>query len=218
MEEINTSVPLFKKMDQAIFEKIDGFRSSPNYNLLQDFYNSLEEEQQKVFKLVVIALILLVPLTVIGILTWQNGNLSSDLAVRASVVTKAKEIIDQRAKMNEVTPQFISSSPIAEQSQMSATLSRLLSSMGVDLSKFQVNNFETTEVSASVRRSEADFAFTNLSTDELMNAFTVMIQREKFRISMVDIKRNLDTNLLMGSFHAIHLGSALGSSDSGMEE
>jgi hypothetical protein len=217
MEENTNSTSLFRKMDQAMFEKLDGFRTSTNYNILQDFYNSLEEEQQKIFKLGVIASILLFPAILLGILTWQNSNLNAELALRSSIVVKAREILDQRAKLDEVAPQVMSNSPISEQSQMSATLSRLLSSMGVDLSKFQVNNFETAAISASVRRSEADFAFTNISTDELMNTFSVMLQREKFKISLVDIKRNPDTNLLMGSFHAIHLASGT-ATETDMEE
>lgn len=217
MEDNTTSTSIFRKMDQAIFEKLDGFRTSTNYNILQDFYNSLEEEQQKIFKLGVISLIVFFPLMLLGILTWQNSNLNKELALRSSIVIKAREILDQRSKLDEVAPQVMSNQPISEQSQMSATLSRLLSTMGVDLSKFQVNNFETTAISATVRRSEADFAFTNLSTDELMNTFSVMLQREKFKISQVDIKRNSDTNLLIGSFHAIHLASGA-SAESESEE
>lgn len=61
MEDINAKVPLFKKLDKALFAQIDKFKSTPNYNLIQDFYNSLEEEQQKVFKAIVILCLFLIP-------------------------------------------------------------------------------------------------------------------------------------------------------------
>ncbi len=49
MEDFNkTSHPLFKRVDRAVFERIDKFKTTPGYNNLQDFYNGLEEEQQKV--------------------------------------------------------------------------------------------------------------------------------------------------------------------------
>ena len=79
--------------------------------------------------------------------------------------------------------------------------------MSIDLSKVQVSDFSSDSISSTAMKSEAKFAFSNVSTDELMNIFTVMISREKFRISSVEIKRNADTNMLQGQFHAIHYSS-----------
>jgi hypothetical protein len=80
----------------------------------------------------------------------------------------------------------------------------MLTGGGVDLSKIQVGEFSSDPITGSVLKSEATFSFTNFSTDELMNTFTVMIQREKFRIQSVNITRNAETELLQGNFHAIH--------------
>jgi hypothetical protein len=50
MQNINNKISLFKKIDLGLFENIDKFKKTPNYNTLQDFYNSLDEEQQKALK------------------------------------------------------------------------------------------------------------------------------------------------------------------------
>lgn len=208
MEDVKQSMPLFKKIDRAVFEKIDKFKSSPQYNGIQDFYNGLEEEQQKVFKAGVILALFLLPSLFLGLVWLQNDNLKVDLATRISLVSKANEIIGQKQSLRDISPAILSDGPIDGESMMSSRLSNLLSAVGVDLGKIQVSNYTGELTSGTIQRSEADFQFNNLSTDELMNVFTSMIQREKFRIQSVSIKRNGDTNLLQGQFHAIHLGNA----------
>lgn len=199
-----TKLPIFKRIDLAIFTRIDKFKQTPNYSPIQDFYNGLEEEQQKIFKGIIILAIFLVPLTGLGLVWLQNNNFKQDLATRISIISKAHEIIGQSQGLQEITPQVFSGNPIDSASMMTSRLSGLLSSVAVDLSKIQVNDFESVTISSHVVKAEANFAFNNVSTDELMNIFTTMISREKFKISSVEIKRNNDTNMLQGKFHALH--------------
>lgn len=210
MEDFNNkgSIPLFKKADKAVFDRIDKFKLTPGYNNIQDFYNGLEEEQQKVFKAGVILSLFLVPTILLGLIAWQNNTLKKDLEIRTSLISKSNEIIGQKQSLRDVSPSIVSDSPIDGESMMTSRLSNLLSSVSVDLSKIQVKDYSGALTSGSIMRAEADFQFTNLSTDEIMNVFTAMIQREKFRIQSVEIKRNSDTNLLQGVFHAVHFGNA----------
>lgn len=210
MEDFNktASMPLFKKIDREVFERVDKFKLTPGYNNIQDFYNGMDEEQQKVFKAVVVFVLFLIPVVFLSFLYWQNNNLKEDLDTRVALISKANEIIGQRQSLRAVSPNVLSDSPIDGESMMTSRLSNLLSAMSIDLSKIQVNNYSGELTGGSIMRSEADFQFSNFSTDELMNLFTSMIQREKFRIQSVDIKRNADTNMLQGQFHAIHFGSA----------
>lgn len=209
MEDFNNaSVPLFKKIDRSIFERIDKFKMTPSYNSLQDFYNGLEEEQQRVFKAAVILALVVIPAMILGFLWWQNNSLKADLDTRKAIVTKSNEIIGQNQGLREIFPVVLSENPIDGQDMMSSRLSNMLSAAGIELSKIQVSNYNGEMISTLVMKSEADFAFSNLSTDELMNIFVNMIQREKFRVQSVDIKRNGDTGLLQGQFHAIHFSNA----------
>lgn len=210
MEDFNktASMPLFKKIDRELFERIDKFKLTPGYNNIQDFYNGMEEEQQKVFKALVLLVLFTLPLLLLGFLTWQNNNVKQDLETRVSLISKANEIIGQRQSLRDVSPAVLSENPIDGESMMTSRLSNLLTTMSIDLSKIKVSNYNGELTGGSIMRSEADFQFNNLSTDELMNIFRTMIQREKFRIQSVDIKRNAETNLLQGQFHAIHFGNA----------
>jgi hypothetical protein len=210
MEDFNKSaaVPLFKKLDREIFSRIDKFKLSPSYNNLQDFYNGFDEEQQKVLKAAVILAIFVLPLLFLGLVFWQNNALRADMETRIALIAKANEILGQRRSLEQVAPAVLSDGPIDGESMMSSRLANLLAGAGVDLSKIQVRNYTGDMASGTIMRAEADFQFTNLSTDELTNVFSNMITREKFRIQSVTITRNPDTNLLQGQFHAIHFGNA----------
>jgi hypothetical protein len=210
MDEFNktASLPLFKKIDRGVFDRIDKFKLTPGYNNIQDFFNGLEEEQQKIFKAGVILTIFLIPMLLLGVMLWGNNKMKADMEMRVALISKANEILGQKSSIADVSPNIISDNPIDGESMMSSRLSNLLSGAGVDLSKIQVNNYNGEMASGSIMRSEADFQFSNVSTDELMNIFTNMILREKFRIQSVNIIRNAETNLLQGQFHAIHFGNA----------
>lgn len=206
MEDLK-ALPLFRRIDQAIFERIDKFKQTPNYNPIQDFYNGLEEDQQKLFKGIIILSIVLLPMLGLSMILWRNDAFKEDLVMRTTIVSKANQIIGQSQGLQDITPQVFSSSPIDSASMMTSRLSSILSSAAIDLSKIQVKDFNSTSISSNVLKAEANFAFNNVSLDELVNIFTTMISREKFRISSVEIKRNSDTNMLQGQFHAIHYSS-----------
>jgi hypothetical protein len=210
MEDLNitsASVPLLKKIDRTVFESIDKFKQTPNYTLVQDFYNGFEEEQQKVVKAVIILVLFSLPVFLITVLFWQNASIQRELDQRKSIVREAQRIIGQNQGLRDVSPQILSENPIDSDSMMTSRLSNLLSAAGIDLTKIQVSNFSSTSITTNIMRSEADFAFNNVSTDELMNIFTNMIQRDKFRIESVSIQRNPDSNMLQGQFHAVHFSS-----------
>lgn len=204
MEDNKGKIPFFKKVDKAIFERIDKFKQTPNYNSVQDFYNGMEEEQQKAFKGVMILALLALPSVLLATLWWQNNKVREELNLRTSIITKAQEILGQNQGIREIGPQIFSQNPIDSDSMMTSRLGNMLQSSAIDLSKIIVKDFETSMISSGIMRSEANFSFNNLSTDELMNVFTNMIRNEKFRIQDVSINRNPDTNMLQGQFHAIH--------------
>lgn len=208
MEDFNnTKLPLFKKVDRSVFTQIDKFKTTPNYTLVQDFYNGLEEEQQRVFKGVVILVIFMLPMALLSFLWWQNANLREDYNLRVSIARKSQEILSQNRGIRDIGPNILSQNPIDSESMLTSRLSNILSGASVDLSKIQVSNFSTEMISSLISKAEADFAFTNASTDELMNILTALIQREKFRVQSVEIKKNIESNLLSGEFRAVHFSA-----------
>lgn len=207
MEDTNGNSPVFKKVDRAVFQQIDKFKTTPNYTMVQDYYNGLEEEQQRIFKGLVLLGTFLIPALLIAFLYWQNTEFKAEYDLRVSIAKKAQEILAQNRGIRDVSPNILSDDPIDSESIMTSKLSELLSASNIDLSKIQVSGFVTEMISNTISKAEADFAFANTTTEELMNVFTSMIQREKFRIESVEISKTPETNLLTGQFHAIHFSS-----------
>ncbi len=133
MEDLNAKVPLFKKIDKAVFDRLDKFKSTPNYAQLQDLYGGLEEEQQKVAKGVVILFLVTLPMVFISLIWWQNSRLKADLELRKQIVTKANEILGQKQGLRSVKFNVISGNPIDSDSMMTSRLSNMLEGQGVDL-------------------------------------------------------------------------------------
>lgn len=201
--------PVFKKIDINVFSAIDKFKTTANYRPIQEFYNGLDEDQQKWFKLGIVTSIFILPSILVGFLWFQNSSLRSDLELRLGTVEKINEILGQNRSLSDASPMILSQNPIDSQSMMTSRLGQVLSG-GFDLSKIQVTNFNSTAISSNVYRAEADFRFSSLSTDQMVNMMTSLIQREKFRIESFNVKRNADTNLLDGEFHAVHFSAGAG--------
>lgn len=198
--------PLFKKIDTGVFGAIDKFKTTPNYQPIQDFYNGLDEDQQKWLKLGVVAGLIVLPMILVGFLWLQNSSLRNDLDLRISTVEKINEILGQNRSLADASPMILSQNPIDSQSMMTSRLGQVLSG-SIDLSKVQVTNFNSTAISSNVYKAEADFRFTGLSTDQLVNMMTSLMQREKFRIESLKVLRNSDTNMLDGEFHSVHFSA-----------
>jgi len=207
MDDLNTKIPYMKKADRAIFEQIDKFKTTPNYTVLTDFYNNLEEEQQKLLKGGVMLMLFLIPTITLSFLWWQNQNARSELDLRQAIMNKTQEIIGQSRGVTAISPQIISQDPIDSESMLMSRLSNALAGNGMDTNKISRGEFTTTSISEKIFQTEAVLNFTNLSTDELVNMFTSLIRREKMRVSEVSITRNPDSGLLVGNFRVIHLSA-----------
>lgn len=205
MEDTSAKVPYLKKMDRAIFQQIDRFKTTPNYTQITDVYNNIEEEQQKLVKGGIMLVLFLFPVIVLTVLWWQNQSIRSDLEMRTTIMNKAQQIIGESLGVTAISPQLISQSPIDSEDMLMSRISNAIAGSGMDTNKITRGEFITTNVSEKIFQTESVINFTNLSTDELMNMFTGLVRKEKMRISEVTINRNADSGLLVGNFRVIHL-------------
>ncbi|MFA5583348.1 MAG: hypothetical protein WDA09_03960 [Bacteriovoracaceae bacterium] len=195
---------IFKKLDLEVFQAVDKLKSHPNYQSFLDFYTNLEDEQQKLFKIASLAALIILPLILLSILFFQGVALKSDFEKRVEIYSKANEILSKNQGVRQVSSNILSQNPIDSSDMVIAKISSSLAPLGVDLNKIRVANFESNEISSSIISSQAEFSFSDMSVNELMDTFNGLIRREKFRIESVQINRNENTNLLRGNFLGIH--------------
>lgn len=204
MEE---KTPLLKRLDTLLFTRLDEFKKTPGYAKLLESYAALEETQQTIAKWVMLGATLIIPLLLVSIMWWQNSKVESDLEMRIALVERMQQIIAQNGEIGNLTSTIASPNALTSDSDLTSRLSSSLSASGIDISKIQVNNFASDSVTPDLTKSEADFRFEGLSTEQLVSVFTALLQRERFRISSVQITRNDASNLLDGNFHGVHFGA-----------
>ena len=204
MEE---KTPLLKRLDTLLFTRLDEFRKTPGHAKLLESYAGLEEDQQKIAKWAMLSVTFLMPLLLVSLMWWRNSTVEKDLAMRIALVERMQQIISQNGEIGGLTNTIASPNALTSDSDLNSRLSSSLSASGIDVSKIQVNNFTTDSVTADLTKSEADFRFNGLSTEQLVSVFTALLQRERFRIASVQITRNDSSNLLDGSFHGVHFGA-----------
>lgn len=199
-------LPIFKRLDLALFRQIDNFRATPNHAKLAEQYAGLEEHEQNILKAAALTVLFIIPLMGLGIFWWINSSKRADLVLRTQAVDRMQEIIAYNGAALDLTARVAAPQAIPDEPSLTSRLSNTLAASGLDLAKVRVSNFSSNSVSPQLSRSEADFAFNGLSTEQLVGLFTSLISSERFRIESVSIKRNTTSNLLEGQFHGVHFG------------
>lgn len=203
---MDARTPLFKRMDQALFTQVDEFKKTPAYAGLVEFYAGLEDEKQKLLKWVLLAATVLVPLILFAVLWLQNSRLDAELNARIALVARMQQIITQNSEVGGLASRIAAPSAYTSEDDLTGRVSGALNASGIEISKVRISGFTSDAVSPLLTRAEADFKFEGLTTDQMVGMFTMLLQRERFRISSVQIQRNAGSNLLDGTFHAVHFG------------
>ena len=150
MEDTSTKIPYLKKMDRAVFEQIDKFKTTPNYTQITDVYNNLEEEQQKLAKGGIMLVLFLIPVIILTVLWWQNKNIREDLELRTMIMNKAQQIIGESRGVTSISPRLISQSPIDSEDMLMSRISNVISGSGMDTNKISRGEFITTNVTTGI--------------------------------------------------------------------
>ncbi len=200
------NLPLLKRMDLFLFQKLDQFRQTPSYARIQEGYAALDEQGQQMVKAGLLAATLLFPLLFLGSFWLRNRSIAQDVRERGETVARMQEIIAQKAAAGGLVNRVAAPEAFPDQETLRQRLSAVLSSAAVDPGKIQINNFEAVPVSDALTRAEADFKFEGLTTAQLVGLFTGLISQQRFRIASVSITRNEGSNLLDGAFHGVHFG------------
>lgn len=198
-----------KPVDNFLEKKVAEFKSHPQYLRFLDFYNSLDEVEQKFALGLATSLTVVLPLFFVFTLYLSNSTVSEELDFRHQIAARAQEIIDQNAKANSATRAILSTNFFADQASVNARMSNLLPSLNISPASIQISSFASENLSGNVVRSELDMRFQNLSNQEVMSLLSLLMAREKFRISSVKITKDSKEDNLNGQFHLIHYAEVL---------
>lgn len=194
---------LLKRIDLFFFDQIDEIKKRNEFTNLTDFISKIDDEYKDYVKLAATAAFIILPFVFTFFLWLHNMGLAKDVEIRKEFITLSSEIINSHKQIGTSSSKIISKNAIDEKSGFNVRLSSILSSAGVDVEKIQVSNFVRENTAGNIIRSEGDFKFKNLTTDELTQLFTSLIVKEKMKVSSIKIAKT-PGNLLNGNFRVVH--------------
>lgn len=191
---------LFKKIDTFVFKQVDLFKASPIYAKIQEPLNLIDDDLRLIINNVLSSILVLTPLVFIGILMFNNYRLKKEITLKKDIISRSNEILMNKNEIQNVASNFFTNSTIDSDSAMNGRIKNLSSSISLDPNKVNVSNFTTEPSFAKSNKVIATINFSKLSTNELVNLLSGLLEREKMRISGVTIRKNPNDTQLEGFF------------------
>lgn len=204
---MSNSSPM-QKIDTAILKQINKLENSDGYQKASEAYSALEDNVQRVVKIVLMILVIAIPLLFIMILKSSNSslldevNIKKDLIISSNTLIKSKNAI-RRASSKQLARQFVESSD-----EIKKTVLGMLNLAGVDSSKVKISNVDVTPEASLITKVKADVKFDGMSNDDIFNFLKNLSQKQKIRIDELSIKKNATSNLLDGVFTMYYFSKA----------
>lgn len=203
MKAINN---IFHKMDEFLFKKLDEVKNIQQVQMILGKLDTLPEEYQKIANQGISFFIVLLPLLFTLVFWVGNSSLKGELEEKQQIWKMIQSINEQNAALNGVSRLVLSPFPVSSKNELSGRVSGALKSVGIDNSKVNVQNFESKTNSSGVTESEATLNFNGFATKDLTSFLTSLIDRQKLKISRINVKKLKSKNSLNGEIGIIHFG------------
>jgi hypothetical protein len=187
-----------KSIDTFIFIKLDELSNLSEFQKVTDSYSNLDENVQEVIKVILMALIVVIPLLFILIFSSLNSSAKKELDTKDQIITTANELIQKQSLINSAERKILAVNFVDNQSALQGQISSTLSMISVDSSKVKINNFDTEELEGLITKVKADLSFKGFSDQELFAMVNSMVSKLKIRIDEISIKKNETKNILDG--------------------
>jgi hypothetical protein len=204
MKNKNKRESLLKKIDHTLFNAVDELKNKPEFSQFSESVTRIDDEIRDIAKLSATAVFLFLPFLLVVFLWMHNIGIQNDIEIRKDFIKIANEIKSTKNQIGESSRKIISSNPIEGGGGLLMRLSNNLTSVGVDVDKIQISDMSQEDIDGNLQRSEGDFKFTAITTEELSKTLSYLITREKMKISSIKVKKNKSSNLINGSFRVVH--------------
>ena len=193
---------IMKPIDRFLMENLEKLISTPEYQKMLDTYNSWEDKVQSIFKGALLFLIVLVPIILIFIFMMLNSSAKSRLSTAEKIIETGNGIISTSSQVRSISTKYFGK-PISSKSNFEREMANSLPSQGIDSSKILIGDFELNEIDG-VNELKAELKFSALSSQNIFNLLNILTIRQKMKIEEINIKKNIQTNLLEGTLAVIH--------------
>lgn len=195
---------IMKKIDTFIFEKIEQFQTTNEYQKISEGYSSLEESAQEAIKVILMILTILLPLSFILIFSSLNGKASKELSQKEEIIDLANELIKKQSLITLEERKILASKYVDSESALKNDISSSISMIGIDSSKVQISNFDTEELDGLITKVKADLSFKGFSNQELFSMTNSLVAKLKIKVDEININKKESSNSLEGVMTIIY--------------
>jgi type II secretory pathway component PulM len=195
---------VFKSMDETIFKGIEEIKAQPPIQKIIDELNARPEEQQKIINHLFSIVVILLPLLLTLFLFWQNISLKSEIETRQYILEEVAANSLKKNQLDLTGRNIIGPGEITERSDLQRLVRSSLSSSNVTPENITIMDFAQNQAGEGLTQTSATLNFTNFSTQELTSLFQDLIQRQKVKISAIQVEKKEQEKLLEGSFQIYH--------------
>lgn len=195
--------PILKPLDEALFKQIDKIYSSAFYSKIKELLSNLDDDKRSLVIHVISFTLISIPFFVVLIVFFSNQSLKTELALKEKIYHLGEDIIADRKQLEAIAFNFINNSSIDNDSALQSRIKSMLSGTRVDTNKITISEFNSNPSFNNSNQVIADVNFNRFSASDLTELLSAMINREKFKVSNMNIKKNAETAQLEGKTQII---------------
>lgn len=200
------SSSIFIKIDDFIFKKLDLLKNDGVFQKFNDAISNLDEAGQKIVAQLTTFAFILIPFIFVLVLWWGNSQTKKGLEVKKQIIEQIALFDGNQNALNNISSNYLSPSAIMGQEDLDNRIRNILSQNAIDQDKVTVSNFQQTSTSSTVAKVEADLSFRNFGTNDFSVFMRALVERERLKITKVDLIKNKEDNLLQGTISLMHMG------------
>lgn len=195
---------IFRTMDEAVFKGVEEVKARPELQKLFDEMNSLPEEQQKIINHALSLLVILVPILLTFFIFWQNVSIKSDIETRQQILQEVARNSKKKNQLDLTGRNIIGPGEITGLPDLQRLVRSALSSRGITADNVTITDFDQSSAGEGLTQTLATLNFSGLATKDLTSLFQDLIQRQKVKVSAVQVEKLKQKALLEGSFQIYH--------------
>ena len=178
---------IFKKIDENLSRAIEAFQESAAYSGIGNVLENLDDEMRKLLGQLAGLAIISFPIIICLVFFSINLYKKSALEDKREMLALAKDYVNKKRGISQLSRQFIGANDIAEQGQLLDMIKQGIPGSDAPPS---IEKFEQTEITDEIIRTDSKVVFQGLTLNALMGGIKVLA--EKFRIHVVDIQVEKD--------------------------
>lgn len=189
---------LMKMIDREIINYLDQFKEGPLVQKMMERYNVLEEHEQKLANLILMAIPFVLPLIMVLVIFIQVSSIQSELGQKKEIIERLSKIVAKKAQMRSYTSKIFGDGINTNQA-FKAKITTTATRKGIDSSKIKILDFKT-QKSFGINHMSARLSFKGFSDKNLYDLVQSLFVTESFQVSHLDIVKNQVNRLLNGQF------------------